>query len=169
MSPFLVDTDILVDASRGVAEAIEFLKQSEAQGTLSISVITRMELLAGCRDKREQREVEQFLKRFTVVPLNEVSSQLAVEVLTRYRLSHACKSPMRSLRPPQWLPATRWPRRTKSTSVRSPTSSSCRTRSRLSTGSPRAGINGALRSSLTQAKEPLASAQRVCFGQTWVF
>ncbi len=93
MTPFLVDTDILVDASRGVAEAIEFLKQSEAQVTLSISVITRMELLVGCRDKREQREVEQFLKRFTVVPLNEMSSQLAVELLTRYRLSHGLQIP----------------------------------------------------------------------------
>ncbi len=93
MTPLLVDTDILVDASRGVPEAIEFLKQAEAQGTLSISVITRMELLAGCRDKREQREVEQFLKRFTLVPLNEVSSQLAVELLTRYRLSHGLQIP----------------------------------------------------------------------------
>ena len=93
MSRPLVDTDILIDASRGTTEAIEFLKQQETQENLNISVITQMELLAGCRDKTEQREVEHFLKRFDVIPINEAASHLAVELMVRYRLSHGLQIP----------------------------------------------------------------------------
>ncbi len=60
----IVDTDVLIDASRGVSEAISCLQQIEKQSSLAISVITQMELFIGCRDKTELRAVESFLSRF---------------------------------------------------------------------------------------------------------
>ena len=84
----LVDTDILIDAGRGIAEAVDCLRQIEGQHTLATSVVTQMELIIGCRDKRELRTVEVFLQRFHIIDLNEYISLKAVELLLRYRLSH---------------------------------------------------------------------------------
>lgn len=84
----IIDTDVLIDASRGVSEAITCLQQIEQQSSLAISVITQMELFIGCRDKAELRTVEGFLARFQIVRLNEQISDIAVDLLRRYRLSH---------------------------------------------------------------------------------
>lgn len=84
----IVDTDVLIDASRGVNEAIACLEQIEQQSSLAISVITQMELFIGCRDKAELRTVEGFLSRFQIIRLNERMTDIAVDLLRRYRLSH---------------------------------------------------------------------------------
>jgi predicted nucleic acid-binding protein len=84
----IVDTDVLIDASRGVSEAISCLQQVEQQSSLAISVITQMELFIGCRDKTELRTVEDFLSRFQIIRLNEQISDVAVDLLRCYRLSH---------------------------------------------------------------------------------
>jgi predicted nucleic acid-binding protein len=47
-----------------------------------------MELFIGCRNKAELRAVEKFLLRFQIIRLNEQISDIAVELLRRYRLSH---------------------------------------------------------------------------------
>jgi predicted nucleic acid-binding protein len=57
----LVDTDILIDAGRKVIAAIGYLEHMEQQTTLGISVITQMELMVGCRNKREWRLLDRFL------------------------------------------------------------------------------------------------------------
>ena len=88
MAGLLVDTDILIDVARGLAEAVEHLKVWEAETDIGISAITYMELLVGCRDKREQRAVERFVERFEVIPLSPFITQQAVELLRKYRLSH---------------------------------------------------------------------------------
>ena len=84
----IVDTDVLIDASRGVTEAITCLELIEQQTSLAISVITQMELFIGCRDKAELHTVESFLTRFQITRLNEQMSDIAVDLLRRYRLSH---------------------------------------------------------------------------------
>lgn len=86
--PTLVDTDILIDAGRAVAEAVACLKQTETASALATSVVTQMELIVGCRDKKELRAVKKFLKRFEVVKLDAVVSDKAVQLLESYRLSH---------------------------------------------------------------------------------
>src|SRR5262245_56395661 len=60
----------------------------EQQTTLGISVVTQMELMVGCRNKREWRLLERFLRRFRIVTLNEAISDSGVSLLRRYRLSH---------------------------------------------------------------------------------
>jgi hypothetical protein len=85
----LVDTDILIDAGRKGTEAVDYLEHMEQQATLGLSVITQMELMVGCRNKRELRVLERFLRRFSIVTLNEAIAATGVTTLLRqYRLSH---------------------------------------------------------------------------------
>lgn len=86
--PAIVDTDVLIDVGRDVEEAIASLEQIEERSTLTISVVTQMELLIGCQNRTELRQLERFLRRFHVVKLTERISDTAVELLRRYRLSH---------------------------------------------------------------------------------
>ena len=89
----LTDTDVLIDAGRGVTEALECLKKHEQQSTLAISVITRLELIVGCRNKQELQKLDKFLRRFEVVKLETSASDIAVELVTAYRLSHGLLIP----------------------------------------------------------------------------
>ena len=49
----LVDTDILIDFSRNIPTAVSRMKTEEKNAKLSMSVITNMELIIGCRNKIE--------------------------------------------------------------------------------------------------------------------
>lgn len=93
MANLLVDTDILIDAGRGDAQATSRLKLEEQQSTLAVSTVTFLELLVGCRNKREQNRTERFLRRFQVVPLDGAISNRAVDLLRQYRLSHGLLIP----------------------------------------------------------------------------
>ncbi|MFH1907739.1 MAG: type II toxin-antitoxin system VapC family toxin [Chloroflexota bacterium] len=84
----IVDTDVVIDAGRDIHEAITCLEQIERQASLAISVVSQMELIIGCRNKAELRTLDKFLSRFQVVKLNERISDVAVDLLRRYRLSH---------------------------------------------------------------------------------
>lgn len=84
----VVDTDILIDAGRGINEAIDYLQELERSIPLAVSVVTQMELIVGCRNKAELRALEQFLRRFRILKINEPISDKAVELLQQYRLSH---------------------------------------------------------------------------------
>ena len=76
------------DVSRDLPEAMNCLLQIDTHSSRAISVVTQMELMVGCRNRSEQRSLESFLKRFHIVPIDPVISQIAVRLLQRYRLSH---------------------------------------------------------------------------------
>ena len=84
----IVDTDILIDAGRGIGDAVSCLQRIESQSYLAASVVTQMELFVGCRDKTELQQVERFLKRFKLLKLTEQISDECIELLRQYRLSH---------------------------------------------------------------------------------
>ena len=84
----IVDTDILIDAGRGVPEAIACLKDLKTNSTLTLSIVTQMELMVGCRNKSELQKLDKFLKQLQIVKLNETISDKSVELLRVYRLSH---------------------------------------------------------------------------------
>lgn len=84
----IIDTDILIDAVRGDAQAVARLTLEEQQTTLSISTVTYLELLVGCRNKREQNQIERFLRRFQIEPIDPSISNRAVDLVRQYRLSH---------------------------------------------------------------------------------
>jgi len=88
MADLLVDTDILIDVARGIEGAIAQLAHWESEQRVGVSVITYMELLVGCRNKREQRAVKRFIKRFELVAIDAEISEKAIALLAKYRLSH---------------------------------------------------------------------------------
>ena len=93
MSFVLVDTDILVDLSADVSQAVDTIKALEAEFTVAVSTITVMELAIGCRNKTELRKTEKLLDRFKVSPLTERVSSIAVSLIKKYRLSHGLLLP----------------------------------------------------------------------------
>lgn len=84
----LVDTDVLIDASREVGDAIGYLEHLEGHSMVAVSAVTQMELIVGCANRSELHTVDRFLSRFEVVSLNEQISERAVELLREYRLSY---------------------------------------------------------------------------------
>lgn len=69
-------------------EAAACLNQLQSGSTLAISAVTEMELITGCRNKRELGQLAQFLRRFDRIKLSEAISDEAVRLLELYRLSH---------------------------------------------------------------------------------
>jgi len=87
-NPTLIDTDILIDVGRGVADAIACLKNLQSTSSLATSVISEMELVVGCRNNAELQVVGSFLNQFQVIKVNDAVCDKAVELLKTYRLSH---------------------------------------------------------------------------------
>ena len=81
----IVDTDILIDAGRNVDEAVECLHKIEHKFSAAVSSITQMELIIGCRDKRELHSLQRFLNRFHIIGIDEQVSDTAIELLKKYR------------------------------------------------------------------------------------
>jgi predicted nucleic acid-binding protein len=89
----LIDTDILIDAARGVQEAKAFLaSQRQAYGA-QISIVSAMELVVGSRDKAELKQLQQFLQSVVVLPVNEAASQQAYQLMETFSLSHGLLIP----------------------------------------------------------------------------
>jgi len=88
MQIIIVDTDILIDAGLKIDKAINYLQRLEQENTLGVSLITQMELIVGCRNKRELNSLDKFLRRFEIININETISLKSAELLRKYRLSH---------------------------------------------------------------------------------
>ncbi|HEX8246272.1 MAG TPA: type II toxin-antitoxin system VapC family toxin [Longimicrobium sp.] len=89
----LFDTDVLIDAARGVVTALDVLEDAAREHALAISIITQMELIVGCRNKAELRAADKFLQRFSVLLPGEAAYDQAVGLLHQYRLSHGLQIP----------------------------------------------------------------------------
>lgn len=57
----LIDTSIMIDLLRGVYESMNWIDKIEPENRL-LSFITVAELIAGCRNKDEQRKIEREIK-----------------------------------------------------------------------------------------------------------
>lgn len=79
---FLVDSDILIDVSRGHAYAIAYL--DSLTGDWALSQVSALELVVGARDKREMATIDEFLLCYPVVPLNENIGSTAYSLLKTY-------------------------------------------------------------------------------------
>src|SRR2546426_4965080 len=89
----LIDTDILIDATRQVADAIAFLAVRQAAEGIRISIISAMELVRGCRNATELAQVQQFLQRVTLLPVSSGASQTAYQLMQSFFLSHGLLIP----------------------------------------------------------------------------
>lgn len=89
----IVDTDVLIDFARGDNQANSILQVLSEGSSLAISVVTHMELVVGCRNKRELAELDMFVSAFQVFNLSQQVSESALSLLKQYRLSHGLLIP----------------------------------------------------------------------------
>ena len=82
-----VDTDVLIDVARKDARALDFWRRTEARSRMTCSVISVFELLAGCRDLREQRATLRSLATVEIVQVESGDSVQALEWFRSYHLS----------------------------------------------------------------------------------
>jgi predicted nucleic acid-binding protein len=83
----LLDTDVLIEILRSQAPALNWL-QTLGAGPIGIPGFVAMELLQGCRNFGEQRQVEKFLRPYSLYwPSNEDCLRAYLS-FARYHLSH---------------------------------------------------------------------------------
>ena len=84
--PFLVDSNVLIDVSRGNAAAIRYVDALAEPWVLS--QVTALELIAGARDKRDLAVIDGFLSLYSMAPLSDGIGKRAYELLKAYAKSH---------------------------------------------------------------------------------
>jgi len=84
--PFLVDSNVLIDVSRGNAAAIQYVDALNEPWVLS--QVTGLELIVGARDKRDLAVIDGFLGLYSIVPLSESIGTRAYGLLKTYAKSH---------------------------------------------------------------------------------
>lgn len=94
MNGKLLDTTVLIDLSLGNLNAADFIDSASESGTsLFISVISAMELIAGCRDKDEVEKAQKLIADFTLLHLSPAESIKAYELMVNYSKSHGMAIP----------------------------------------------------------------------------
>ena len=84
----LVDSDILIDHLRKEKHALAFLSSEIEKGSfLFVSVISRIEILAGMR-KGEEVAVGQLFELLMPIPVDEAIADRAGDYLRKYCKSH---------------------------------------------------------------------------------
>jgi predicted nucleic acid-binding protein len=84
---WLIETTVLVDAGRGREYAQAWLSSVPPEAR-KVSLVTVAELLAGCRNRREERRVERELASYAVVELEASIARAGLDLYRRFRLSH---------------------------------------------------------------------------------
>jgi hypothetical protein len=83
--PYLIDSDVLIDISRGNPAAREYV--DGLHEGWAISQISALELVVGARDKRDLANIDAFLAGFVIVPIRSSIGARAYELLKRYAKS----------------------------------------------------------------------------------
>lgn len=89
----MVDSDVLIDVSRGVEMTISILEALSKSSRFVVSAVTQMELVIGCRDRVSLQVTQRFLARFDGLDISAEVSRQAVGLVTRYNLSHGLLMP----------------------------------------------------------------------------
>jgi predicted nucleic acid-binding protein len=89
----LFDTNILIDLSNEDILTLQKVKELELTDSFSISIITYLELIQGCRNKHELSKLKKFLSHFEILYINENISKLSFRLMETYYLSHGLLIP----------------------------------------------------------------------------
>lgn len=90
LRPTLIfDTDVAIWILRGAPSALTFARATPPERRL-MSVVSKLELLERCRNRREQRAVEELLNGWfgEIVPVDASISRLAVRLMQQFGLTH---------------------------------------------------------------------------------
>ena len=85
MASFLIDTDVLIDISRGNTNAADFV--DALSGDIFIGRISAMELIIGARNKKDQKVIEKFVSLYSIKELSD-----AIGLESHQRLKQYSKS-----------------------------------------------------------------------------
>lgn len=87
----LFDTDVFIWIQRGSDKAAELVDEQDER---LLSILTYMELLQGARDKKQHRNVVEFLREFDfrTLPLTENIGHRAAIYIEEYSLSHGLRA-----------------------------------------------------------------------------
>jgi predicted nucleic acid-binding protein len=87
----LFDTNILIWIQRGNHRVAVLVEKEEER---CISVLTYMELLQGAREKRQHKQILDFLREFSfrILPLSENIGHRAAIYVEEYSLSHGLRA-----------------------------------------------------------------------------
>ncbi len=81
----ILDTDILIDLLRSNPSRLLWFEKEFQQGqTLSVSLVTKLELLRGCKNKSERKTVLDWLQSFQLIYISEEISQKTEELFEKY-------------------------------------------------------------------------------------
>jgi predicted nucleic acid-binding protein len=89
MARYLLDTDVMIDVSRGNADAAFFV---DSLSDAVISIITAQELIVGARDKRDLAGIDSLVAAYPVEHIDAVIGQRAYELLKRYSKSDGLRT-----------------------------------------------------------------------------
>jgi len=84
----LIDTDVLIDFSRGVPAALHAIAALSKDGRGAVNTIAVLEFQQGARNKDEWLAFAAILRSFVHVPLDTATANKAVALFETYRLSH---------------------------------------------------------------------------------
>jgi len=84
--PYLIDSNVPIDVSRGNAAAIRYV--DSLADSWALSQVTALELIVGARDKRDLATIDGFLSLYPIVPLSASIGMGAYLLLKTYAKSH---------------------------------------------------------------------------------
>ena len=85
----LIDTDVMIDVSRGNASDASYL---DSLSDPAISIITAQELIVGARDKRDLASIDSLVSTYPVIHMDTAIGQLAYDLLKRYAKSDGLRT-----------------------------------------------------------------------------
>jgi predicted nucleic acid-binding protein len=83
----LLDTDVMVDVLRGHEPALTWL-QTATEQEFGLPGLVMMELLQGCQNLRQQKDLQKRLKGFDLYWASAQDSERALADFSTYYLSH---------------------------------------------------------------------------------
>lgn len=89
----MLETDVLIDFTKGMPTAISWFESLDEQTVTYISGFTYFELLTGCRNKVEVNQMRAGLKAFTIAWPSVDACNRALAAYSHVRLSHGVSMP----------------------------------------------------------------------------
>jgi predicted nucleic acid-binding protein len=89
MNSYLIDTDVMIDVSRGNADAASYL---DSLGEAAISIITAHEPIVGARDKRDLAGIDSLISMYSVKHIDAAIGLLAYDLLKKYAKSDGLRT-----------------------------------------------------------------------------
>jgi hypothetical protein len=86
---YLIDTDVMIDVSRGNPNAASYL---DSLSDPAISIITAQELIVGARNKRDVAGIDSLISTYPVMHIDADIGRLAYDLLKRHARSDGLRT-----------------------------------------------------------------------------